>query len=523
MILTPVRICSDRGDFVLLSASSKLRRLAFNTALLTVSGLVMRGIALLYQVWLAGRIGAQGIGLFQLISSVQALAATFAISGVRYASTRLVAEELGSGRPGGVRRVMRLCLGYGGVFGLAALALLLRFAEPIGFLWVGDARTVLSLRLSAYSLPFIPLAAVFSGYFTAVGRVWKSALSQLAEQLVRITLVTLLLRAAPAQDVEKTCAAVVLGGLGAELFSCLFYLALYLLDIRRRFSHGEVGARLPRRLVGVAVPLALSAYARVALSTLQHLLVPRGLRASGLTAEAALSGYGIVHGMVFPIVTFPACILYSLAELLVPTLTEAQMSGSPERVAAAVNRLLEKCLLFSLGTAAILFSGAPLLAQAVYHSAEAGGYIRVFACLVPVMYLDTVTDGCLKGLGEQLWSMCVNVADSALSVALVLLLLPRYALEGYLAILFGTELFNFALSVYRLRQVARLRLRLRALLAGAVCAVGAAALPPLLTRPLAALPEKPLCALFVLVGAAVFYALLRLTGELRPLRPRLRA
>lgn len=503
--------------------SSKLRRLLFNTALLTVSGLIMRGIALLYQVWLAGRIGAAGIGLFQLVSSVQALAATFAISGVRFASTRLVAEELGSGRPGGVRRVMRLCLGYGGVFGLAALALMLRFAEPIGFLWVGDARTVLSLRLSAYSLPFIPLAAVFSGYFTAVGRVWKSALSQLMEQLVRIALVTLLLRAAPAQDVEKTCAAVVLGGVGAELFSCLFYLTLYLFDRRKRFAPGPSGARLPRRLLAVAVPLALSAYARVALSTIQHLLVPRGLRASGLSADAALAGYGIVHGMVFPIVTFPSCILYALADLLVPTLTEAQMSGSPERIASAVNRLLEKCLLFSLGTAAILLSGAQLLGQAVYKSAEAGAYIRVFACLVPVMYLDTVTDGCLKGLGEQLWSMCVNVADSALSIALVLLLLPRYALGGYLAILFGTELFNFALSMLRLRKITQVRLRPRALLIGALCAAGAAAFPPLLLRPLSSLPDKPLCALFVLTGAACYALLLRLCGELNLPRRRLQA
>lgn len=483
----------------------------------------MRCIALLYQVWLAGRIGAQGIGLFQLVSSVQVLGATFAISGARFAATRLVSEELGGGRPGGVRRVMRLCLGYALCFGLAALALLLVAAEPVGFLWVGDARTVLSLRLSAYSLPCIALAAVFSGYFTAVGRVWKSALAQLSEQFVRIALVTLLLRAAPAQDVEKTCAAVVLGGVGAELFSFLFYLALYLADRRRHGVSGVPGARLPRRLLGVAVPLALSAYARTALSTLQHLLVPRSLRASGLSADAALAGYGVVHGMVFPIVTFPSCILYSLAELLVPALTEAQAAGAPERVAAAVSRLLEKCLLYGLGAAALLYANARLLGQAVYASEQAGGYIRVFAFLVPVMYLDTVTDGCLRGLGEQLWSMGVNIADSALSVALVLLLLPRYALGGYLAILFGTELFNFALSVYRLRRITRLRLRPRALLVGLLCAAGAAAVPALLLRPLAALPVKALCALSVLAGAAVYALLLTLCGELHPARERLHA
>ena len=515
--------CPHRLRTGVILLSTKLRRLVFNTALLTVSGLVMRCIALLYQVWLAGRIGAAGIGLFQLVSSVQFLAATFAISGVRFASTRLVSEELGSGRAGGVAHVVRLCLGYGGCFGLASLALLLHFAEPIGFLWVGDARTVLSLRLAAWSLPCVALSAVFSGYFAAVGRVWRAALAQLAEQLVRIALVTLLLRASPAEDVERSCAAVVLGGVGAELFSFLFCLALYLDDRRRHGVSPAPCPHAPRRLLGVAVPLALSAYARAALSTLQHLLVPRGLRASGLSADAALAGYGIIHGMVFPIVTFPACVLYSLAELLVPTLTETQMHGEPEHISAAVNRLLENCLLFSLGTAALLYANAQLLAQAVYGSAEAGGYIRLFALLVPVMYLDTVTDACLKGLGEQLWSMGVNIADSALSVVLVLLLLPRCALGGYLAILFGTEVFNFVLSLCRLRRITRLKPRMRVLPVGAMCAVGAAAFPALLLRPLAALPVKTLCALSVSAGAAVYLLLLRLSGEPELRLRRLRA
>ena len=71
------------------------RRLLYNTALLTGSSLLMNAIAMAFQAWLAGRIGAAGIGLYQLVLSVSGLCATFAISGVRFAATRLVAEEIG--------------------------------------------------------------------------------------------------------------------------------------------------------------------------------------------------------------------------------------------------------------------------------------------------------------------------------------------------------------------------------------------------------------------------------------------
>lgn len=489
----------------------KNRKLVLNTALLTSSGLVMRCIALAYQVWLAGRIGASGIGLFQLVMSVQFLAATFAISGIRFAATRLISEEMGYSRPGGVRRVVRLCLGYSLCFGAAALVILWLCAEPVGFLWIGDARTVLSLRLVSLSMPFIAMSSVFSGYFTSSGRVWKGAFAQVAEQIVRILLVVVFLRLVPDQDIEKSCAAVVLGGTAAELFSFLLYLFLYLTDIRRHISKGAHGAHLPARMLGVAVPLALSAYARSALSTLQHLLVPRGLRASGLTADAALAGYGVIHGMVFPIISFPSCLLLALSELLVPTLTEAQVTDNPDQIAGTVNRLMEKCLLFSVGVAAILFANAEALGTAIYGSAEAGRYIRIFAWIVPIMYLDTVTDGCLKGLGEHLWNMIINIADSAISVLLVLVLLPKYALSGYIFMICFTELLNFALSACRLRKVSRLCIAPRALLLSLLCALGAVQGSALLLRPFG-VSGAPLCWISILCGALLYAGLLWLCG-----------
>ena len=151
------------------------KRLIFNTALLTGTSLLMSLISMAYRVWLSVRIGAAGIGLFGLVLSVGFLCSTFAISGVRFAATRLVSEELGCGRDSAVASAMRRCFAYALCFGVAAFLLLGSFAEPIGFLWIGDARTVKPLRILAISMPLISLTAAMSGYFTACGRVWKPA------------------------------------------------------------------------------------------------------------------------------------------------------------------------------------------------------------------------------------------------------------------------------------------------------------------------------------------------------------
>jgi stage V sporulation protein B len=431
------------------------RVLVYNTALLTASSLLMQGIAMAFQVWLAGRIGPAGIGLYQLVLSVTGLCATFAISGIRFASTRLVAEELGLERPGGVRAAMGRCLGYGAFFGLAAAVILWELAEPIGFLWIGDARTVRSLRISALSMPCISLCSSMSGYFTACGRVWKPTLIHLIEQLSGIALVAFFLNRVPAGDIEKSCAAVTLGRAAADVLSLALMALAYIMDRRGHYRDQGAGGKLTLRMLHIAVPLALSAYARSALTTLQHLLVPRGLKAAGFSANSALAGYGVIQGMVLPVIFFPSCILAAAAELIVPELTAVQVQHDGKAIRRTAGELLRLSVLFSLCVGAFLFFCADPLGMLIYGSRDAGHYIRILAPLVPFMYTDMSVDGCLKGLGQQVWSMGINIVDALLGLLLTWKLLPRYALAAYIGIIYATELLNFGLSAGRLWKVTR--------------------------------------------------------------------
>lgn len=434
------------------------KRLIMNTALLTGSSLAMSAISMAFQVWLAGRIGSAGIGLYQLVLSVAFLCTTFAVSGIRFAATRLVSEELGHERSWSVAAAMRRCFAYSLFFGLSAMAVLFSFAEPIGFLWIGDARTVKSLKLIAFSMPFLSLSSVMSGYFTACGRVWKPTVVHLGEQLITIGFVAYFLSHSPAGDIEKNCAAVMLGNVCGDVISFVCMLLFYLTDRHSVRDYSAQKLKLTSRMLKVALPLAVSAYARSALSTLEHLLVPRGLKAAGFSADRALSGYGVIQGMVLPIVSFPACILMALAELIIPELTEAQVRGNDGDISKTVSSLIKKGLGYSSAVALVLFVFADKLGVRIYSSPEAGDYLRLLAPLIPIMYTDMVADGCLKGLGQQLWCMGINLLDALLGVLLVWQVLPVFALKGYICIIYFNECLNFALSIMRLRKVTKIRL-----------------------------------------------------------------
>ena len=427
-----------------------------STLVMTLASLVLRLISLFVNTRVSALLGAEGMGLMQLGFSVETLAITLAVSGIRFSVTRLAAEELGLGRKGEVRCVVAGAMGYALFFSCLSGMLLTLFA-PAAARLAGDGRLALPLRCFALSLPFLALNSVFSGYFTAVFRPWKASASQALEQVLSAAFILLALPRLPGDRPDICCAAVALANALADLFSLLLSYILYKLE-QRAVSRPERPPALGRRLMKLSLPLALSSYARTALSTLQHLLVPRALVKGGETASAALGVYGTVSGMVFPVLGFASVFFNALAELLIPELTEAQMRGDRNGLQRSAGKILSACLLGSAMIGALLWLLGPRLGLSLYKSEEAGAYLRALAPLVIVMYLDSVVDGMLKGLGLHLSSMFINVLDAGLTLLGVTILLPLFGVRAYVGLLYFSECLNFTLSYLRLRRLVAIKM-----------------------------------------------------------------
>ncbi len=489
----------------------------WNALLLTAASLLMRTVGVSFQVYISNRAGAEAMGLFSLMSGVYGFALTLATSGIHLGVTRIVTEAIGEDQPARIAPAMRRAIVYSLAFGLLAMGLLVGFAEPIGIHWLKDARTVSSLRLFGLTLPLISLSSAFGGYFTAVRRTYKNAAVQVFEQSVKIGASMYLLALLIPSGIEGTCCALVLGGMLAEVTSFLLELAFYLLDRRRHAVPRERcdGKAEGKKLLGISLPIALTAYIRSGLVTLQHILIPEGLRSSGSSHASALIAYGNIHSMALPVILYPAALISSFSGLLIPELAECNVQKSQRRICYMISRVWSLALLFSIGVAGILICFSAEIGETLYPGSEAGKYIRILAPLIPIMYIDTATDAMMKGLGEQVRSMNINIADALISVLMVWLLIPRMGIDGYLITIYFSELFNTVLSITHLLSVSKTSVRVlkwvyKPLLCivGATSAVRVVLLVTRLTIPNAALSILIHCLAVILV----YLLLLRLTG-----------
>lgn len=426
-----------------------------DAVLLAAAALLMRTVGVWFQIAISNRAGAEAMGLFSLMSGVYGFALTFATSGIHLGVTRVVTETVSRGKPERVTGLMRRAAFYALFFGVAASILLFTSAGAISRYWIKDSRVLTSLRLFSITLPLISLSSVFGGYFTAVRRSAKSAVGQVLEQGFRIGFCMYLLAFFAGSNTEQILIALVLGGVFAEILSFLIELILYLLDRHRHFptKRGENAFAESRQLVKITLPVALTTYARSGLITLEHILIPEGLRNSGASHAAALTAYGSIQSMALPIILYPAAIIGAFAGLLIPALAECRVQDSRVRIRYMISRVWHFSLIFSIGVAGVIVCFSGELGEVLYPATETGRYLRILAPLIPIMYVDTATDAMLKGLGEQFYSMLINIADALVSVILVWILVPKFGIGGYLVTIYISEIFNTVFSILRLLKV----------------------------------------------------------------------
>lgn len=490
----------------------KIQRFFLNAMIMTATSLLMNAVGVWFNLYISGKIGAEGMGVFQLIMSVYSFTVTFAASGINLASTRLVAEEAASPN-GNVKGAMRRCFGYALLFGGAA-SLFLFFAAPfIGETCLGSVQTVRPLKTMALSMPFIAMSCALNGYFTAVGRVAKSAASQIFEQFLKISLSIVGLTFLMPPGLEYACLAITGSGVIAEGLSFVSSLVLYLGDSRGFRRKGAPKNRLTGRLFGIALPMAMSSYLRSGLATVKNLLVPVRLQAGGLATGASFAVFGAVHGIALPVILFPAAFLNSFSSLIVPEIAQRHSRG--QSISHLIQRMFALNLCCSIGVCGVLFAFSHEIGAAVSQNPDVGVYIRLLAPVIPVMYLDTAVDCMLKGMDEQLSVMRYNVADAAISMVLVYLLLPVLGIKGYILVIVLSEVFNFSLSLGRLIRVAKFEVDItERVVKPLLCAAISVLAARILSRAGLPLPGSPIgfALLLALVSTGCYLLLLHLAG-----------
>lgn len=425
----------------------KVKLFLFNGILLTVTSLVLRSIGMFFGIYISNKIGSEAVGVYSLIMSVYMLFVTFASSGIHFATSRIVSEQLAFGNDRHIKTAVKKCVIYSFVTGFASFLLLLFLAPLISNYWLHGRVSSFCLQIMGISLPFLAMSSSINGYFSAIRNVKKTAFCQVFEQVFKIGLIVFFMNVFTANTIETACICLVLGSCISEVLSFFTLLIFYKKDFKNDNFIPPKNNSFTKQILKITLPIAFTSYIRSGLSTLKQILIPSRLEKSGLSCENALSKYGIVNGMAMPLIMFPCSFISSFSMLLIPEFSYLNAKRSYERINFAICKILKFCFIFSFLIMGIFWCFSSELSFYIYNEESACIFIKVLSPLIVLMYVDNVVDGILKGLDKQVLVMGINILDLLTSVTLIYFLLPIQGIKGYIIVLFVSEILNGLVSL----------------------------------------------------------------------------
>ncbi len=411
------------------------KRLFFNMGVLALSNIIVRFIGMAYKVWLAKEISPVALGIYQLAMSVYSVFITPIASGLPNATSRLSAKYLKEKKE---KNVLASAIKIA-MYPLIISALLLIFGKDIIaglFLHNKEAGNVVLALIPAVTLG--ALAALPCGYLHAKGKTYLSAIFEIIEQLGKIAFVFILIRLfKDSADEFQAMLPVLAVSFGGVLSFFMHFLAVKKVDLKKTGFKKEI--------LENALP---PTFARLSTSLL-HLgtttILPIGLMAYGLTKEAALSQYGILTSMAYPVVFVPMTVIGALCVVVLP---EIAKNLDNKKV---IKRKFLQAFLISLsvtvGFSVLLFLFAPWFAIKFFHQPMAGRFMVMLIPSVIFLGLSQVSRTVLNGLGKQKTLMVTSTVDGFFGLSLTYIFVWRFGIYGFILANCLQDLLAFVMNV----------------------------------------------------------------------------
>lgn len=422
---------------------------------LTALGAVSQVLAFCYRVALSRLVGAEVMGLYQLLMPVYSVLLSITAVGLTAAMSNLTSQYLALGNGRAVehtRRISLVALAAGIVPVSAAVVLLY---DPISVYLLGDARTQLGLILL---LPCVALTGVenlHKHFFYGARLVRQPAVVELLEQVIRAAAVLGLLVMFLPQNPERTVGLIVVGMVICEVFSAVALTVLYRRRAGRMGLHGpgERRGTLGRRIVAIAIPVGVTALLGNLMSAVQATLIPRKLVEGGMTRAAAMSEFGVICGMTLPMLALPTVFLGALNLVLVPRLAHSAALGRPNEVRRRTQRAMLAVSVLILPAMALMVVLGPDLARLMFGQPSAGEHLLPLAVAMALSCYQSTLGGVLNGVGRQGDNAVVNLLCDGVQLAFTLTVaLPGVGIRGFVA---GTVLSSLLGAVLNCWLVAR--------------------------------------------------------------------
>lgn len=440
----------------------KKQSLVKGAFILTVAALITKVLGFANSIILSRVLGPEGIGLQMVVMPLVGFMITLTTLGLPLAISKLVAEAEAQQNEAKEKKILIVSLSVTISLSVLLVVVSMLFGQVFASYFLTDQRSYYSLMAIIPIIPIVAISGVIKGYFRGKQNMNPLALSQIIEQIVRISLIFFLVQWLIPYGIEFAAAGAVISSVIGEVASLLFLILMFRGSTRNqlKLSHyhwkqASGGKSIFLELLHTGLPSTGHGFIFSISRAIQPMIITKSLAVAGVSSVVITKQYGMLTGFVMPLLFLPGFINHPLSTALVPAISEANARKNFKLIHHRIYQAVRLSWIVGVPSTLILYLFSHELMTVVYHSPEAGSLLKVISPFFLFHYLLHPYQSALVGLGHAKAMMINSMFSKGTTLLLIYPLSANLGLGIYgvlLAISVGVilETLLHLFSVYKL-------------------------------------------------------------------------
>ncbi|MBR0598826.1 putative polysaccharide biosynthesis protein [Sinanaerobacter chloroacetimidivorans] len=408
-------------------------------AILGIAGLLVQVMGAIFRIPLGNIIGDEGMGYYQTAYPIYVFLLVFSTNGAPAAISKMTSERVALGQHSEAYRVFKLSFVLMFALGIVASSIFFFGAERIVTL-LKNPGAYYSMLAIAPALLFVPIMSVFRGYFQGLQEMEPTAVSQLAEQAVRVAVgLTLAIVLVP-KGIEYASAGATIGTSIGPIAGVFILLIIYYLKkgkLLKEISRNETNTIIEKESAGkiigtlaaIAVPITIGVSILPIMNVVDVAIVMRRLQDVGYSLKEANAFYGQLTGMAGPVINIPMALALSIALSMVPAIAAANSTRDLDFLNTNIKLGLRTAMIIGVPCTFGLMSLAEPIMLLIYpmqaeSASSAAPCLFYLAIGIIFLAIAQTMAGILQGLGKP------YTAVAGLGLGVLVKAISTYILTG---------------------------------------------------------------------------------------------
>ncbi|MEK5166462.1 polysaccharide biosynthesis protein [Paenibacillus sp. FSL R5-0527] len=441
---------------------SKKESFIKGTLILAGAALIARVLGLFQRVPLEHILGSVGNASYSQANNAYFMLLTLATAGIPSTLSKMVSERHALNRPEEARRVYHAALIFAAAAGVIMFALLFAMA-PYYAQASGVPESVVAIRALAPALLLFPLIAIIRGYLQGRNIMIAGGISQVIEQIVRVTTGIVLAFMLynwgfSGKDIAAGATfGAVLGGVAALIVMLYFSVKMLRQDRTERAQDAKPEEKLPFKRIyaeifKLSIPIVLTSLAVSAVNFIDSSIVEPLLRGQ-IGSEQATYILGILGTRAQMIAGIPPILAIALSQSLVPIISAAYARKDQEHLQRQVTLAMRISVLTGMPIIVALGSAAYSVNGLLFSTRDGSGIVALLTFMTIFQITMMTSNSILLGVGKANQSMIHVAIGVALKLAASYILAQFWGIYG---IVTATGLCFLVITLLNVRAMKRI-------------------------------------------------------------------